>query len=185
MFQFRSVFRLVHYLPLLPHDFHNRIDILYALSSEIKIVQKYVRVNWICSNVCILGVPRNRGKASKSRLQQGPVHLRWARFRDSEHLHKFEVFSDEVFPFIKSLNGRAGSSYTRFMKDAVLIIPSPALLDKVVNMIDAILMEYRDTERVINKDTDTEVVKEALRAGCYKCRLFLKRARLKLRASEQ
>ena len=73
-------------------------------------------------------------------------HLRWSRFKDFEPLRKFEVFRDEVFPFIKSLNGRAGSSYTKFMKDAVFIIPNPALLDKVVNMIDAIPMEDRDTK---------------------------------------
>ena len=73
-------------------------------------------------------------------------NLRWSRFKDFEPLRKFEVFKDEVFPFIKSLNGRAGSSYTKFMKDAVFIIPNPALLDKVVNMIDAIPMEDRDTK---------------------------------------
>ena len=49
-------------------------------------------------------------------------HLRWSRFKDFEPLRKFEVFRDEVFPFIKSLNGRAGSSYTKFMKDAVFIL---------------------------------------------------------------
>jgi hypothetical protein len=73
-------------------------------------------------------------------------HLRWSHFEDFEPLRKFEVFRDDVFPFIKSLNGQAGSSYTKFMKDAVFIIPNPALLDKVVNMIDAISMEDRDTK---------------------------------------
>lgn len=73
-------------------------------------------------------------------------HLRWSRFKDYEPERKFEVFKDEVFVFIKSLNGRAGSSYTKFMKDAVFIIPNPALLDKVVNLLDAIPMEDRDTK---------------------------------------
>lgn len=73
-------------------------------------------------------------------------HLRWSRFKDYEPERKFNVFKDEVFPFIKSLNGKAGSSYTKFMKDAVFIMPNPALLDKVVNMIDAIPMEDRDTK---------------------------------------
>lgn len=72
--------------------------------------------------------------------------LRWSRFKDFDPETKFEVFRDHVFPFIKSLNGRAGSAYTKFMKDAVFIIPTPALLDKVVNLIDAIPMEDRDTK---------------------------------------
>jgi len=73
-------------------------------------------------------------------------HLRWSRFKDFEPERKFNVFKDEVFPFIKSLNGHAGSSYTKFMKDAVFMVPNPALLDKVVNMIDDIPMEDRDTK---------------------------------------
>lgn len=73
-------------------------------------------------------------------------HLRWSRFKDFEPERKFNVFKDEVFPFIKELNGKAGSSYTKFMKDAVFIVPNPALLDKVVNMIDDIPMEDRDTK---------------------------------------
>ena len=79
-------------------------------------------------------------------FEDGQDHLRWSRFKDFEPERKFEVFKDEVFPFIKSMNGRAGSAYTRFMKDAVFIIPNPTLLDKVVNMIDAIPMEDRDTK---------------------------------------
>ena len=79
-------------------------------------------------------------------FEKGQDNLRWSRFKDFEPERKFNVFKDEVFPFIKSLNGRAGSSYTKFMKDAVFIIPNPALLDKVVNMIDDIQMEDRDTK---------------------------------------
>lgn len=73
-------------------------------------------------------------------------HLRWSRFKDFDPERKFNVFKDEVFIFIKELNGKAGSSYTKFMKDAVFIIPNAALLDKVVNMIDDIPMEDRDTK---------------------------------------
>ena len=79
-------------------------------------------------------------------FEKSQQHLRWSRFKDYEPERKFDVFKDEVFPFIKSLNGRAGSAYTKFMKDAVFIIPNPALLDKVVNMIDGIQMEDRDTK---------------------------------------
>ncbi|MBT6564446.1 MAG: type I restriction-modification system subunit M N-terminal domain-containing protein, partial [Candidatus Scalindua sp.] len=59
-------------------------------------------------------------------FENGQDHLRWSHFKDFDPERKFEVFKDEVFPFIKSLNGRAGSSYTKFMKDAVFIIPTPS-----------------------------------------------------------
>lgn len=79
-------------------------------------------------------------------FEENQEHLRWSRFKDFDPKRKFDVFKDEVFPFIKSLNGRAGSSYTKFMTDAVFIIPTPTLLDKVVNMIEHIPMHDRDTK---------------------------------------
>ena len=66
--------------------------------------------------------------------------LRWSRFKDFDPECKFTVFRDQVFPFVKSLNGRAGSAYTRFMKDAVFIIPNPTVLDQGTSMCDAISM---------------------------------------------
>src|SRR3546814_17976441 len=55
--------------------------------------------------------------------------------------------ADEVFPFIKSLGGRKGdSTYAAHMKDARFTIPSAALLAKVVDMLDAIPMDDRDTK---------------------------------------
>lgn len=79
-------------------------------------------------------------------FQADQDHLRWSRFKDFDPERKFKVFKDEVFPFIKSLNGKAGSSYTKFMADAVFIIPTPSLLDRVVNMINDIPMDDRDTK---------------------------------------
>ena len=58
----------------------------------------------------------------------------------------FETFRDKVFPFIKNLSRNSGSAYNHLMKDAVFIIPTPALLERVVTMISGIPMEARDTK---------------------------------------
>ena len=71
--------------------------------------------------------------------------LRWSRFKDMEPEEMYSLFRDDVFPFLKTLNG-TGSAYTRFMKDAVFVIPTPSLLDRVVGMLDEIPMEDRDTK---------------------------------------
>jgi type I restriction enzyme M protein len=74
--------------------------------------------------------------------------LRWSVFRqmgDAGALYK--LVSEQVFPFIKSLGGADGeSAYASHMKDARFTIPTPALLAKVVDMLDAIPMEDRDTK---------------------------------------
>lgn len=74
--------------------------------------------------------------------------LRWSVFHqmgDATALYK--LVSEQVFPFIKSLGGADGeSAYASHMKDARFTIPTPALLAKVVDMLDAVPMEDRDTK---------------------------------------
>jgi type I restriction enzyme M protein len=43
----------------------------------------------------------------------------------------------KVFPFLKTLNGKL-SPFTRYMKDAVFIIPKPALLVEAMSTIEEI-----------------------------------------------
>ena len=57
---------------------------------------------------------------------------------------------DDVFPFIKTLGqdneGAEDSTYTHHMKDALFIIPKASLLANVVDQLDGIEMEDRDTK---------------------------------------
>ncbi len=50
-----------------------------------------------------------------------------------------------VFQFIKTLNGSSGS-YATYMKDAVFMIPTPQMLHRVVDMLNDIPMDSRDTK---------------------------------------
>lgn len=59
----------------------------------------------------------------------------------------FRIVSGKVFPFIKELKSeREDSTYQHHMKDARFTIPNAGLLAKVVDMIDKIPMEDRDTK---------------------------------------
>ncbi|MGL5824275.1 MAG: N-6 DNA methylase [Nocardioides sp.] len=67
-----------------------------------------------------------------------------------EVMHK--TVADQVFPFLRGLgtqvggrSGSTGSTYSDHMKDARFTIPTPALLSKVVDMLDDIQMADRDT----------------------------------------
>ena len=76
----------------------------------------------------------------------GQQHLRWSVFKQmGDAAAMYEVVANQVFPFIKTL-GNEGSTYATHMKDARFTIPTPALLAKVVDMLDAIPMEDRDTK---------------------------------------
>src|SRR6266581_4312342 len=71
--------------------------------------------------------------------------LRWSRFKHLEAKEMFAVVNDHVFPFLRTLGGD-DSTYAHHMKDARFTIPTPALLAKVVDMIDQVPMEDRDTK---------------------------------------
>ena len=71
--------------------------------------------------------------------------LRWSRFKHFAPSEMFTVVSEHVFPFLRSMGGD-GSTYAHHMKDARFTIPTPALLAKVVDMIEQVPMEDRDTK---------------------------------------
>jgi len=82
------------------------------------------------------------GKDPKGRAYED---LRWSHFKHFEAKEMFVVVNDHVFPFLRTLGGD-NSTYAHHMKDARFTIPTPALLAKVVDMIDQVPMEDRDTK---------------------------------------
>ncbi|MFB2585847.1 class I SAM-dependent DNA methyltransferase [Herbiconiux liukaitaii] len=73
----------------------------------------------------------------------GQAHLRWSEFKNESPEVMHRTVGDEVFPFLRSLGD--GTTYSEHMKDARFTIPTPALLSKVVDMLDGIPMADRDT----------------------------------------
>ena len=71
--------------------------------------------------------------------------LRWSRFKDFESREMFKVVDEHVFPFLRTLGGE-NSAFSQHMKDARLGIPTPALLAKAVEKLDAVKMDDRDTK---------------------------------------
>ncbi len=73
-------------------------------------------------------------------------YLRWSKFKQLESQQMFDVVSKEVFSFIKNLHGNKDSAYAKYMGDAIFMIPTPAMLQKIVDGIDNIPMKDRDTK---------------------------------------
>lgn len=84
------------------------------------------------------------GKAEPLRFGPEQQDLRWRWFREQEADQMFTTVSEKVFPFLRALGGD-GSTYSEHMRDARFTIPTPALLVKVVDMLDGIPMDNRDT----------------------------------------
>lgn len=67
--------------------------------------------------------------------------LRWHNFKEFEANKMYNTVSNKVFPFIKKLNGNSSSSFAKFMKDAMFVIPTAQMLEKVVTGIDSLVLE--------------------------------------------
>ena len=71
--------------------------------------------------------------------------LRWNTFKNMEAEQMFRTVSKDVFIFIKNLNGGRESAYSKFMANATFLIQSPRTLVKIVEGIDHLDMNNRDT----------------------------------------
>ncbi|UTN87176.1 type I restriction-modification system subunit M N-terminal domain-containing protein [Pseudomonas aeruginosa] len=83
--------------------------------------------------------------------EQRPIEkrsLRWSEFKRMQAEEMLQHVQGKVFPFLKDLNG-AESNFTHHMKNAVFIIPKPALLVEAVKTIDDIfeVMEKDSKEK--------------------------------------
>ena len=112
--------------------FLRRLDDLHTLEEN-----KSVRLNKPIER-CIFP----EGKDDKGRDYND---LRWSHFKNFTPAEMYMVVGEHVFPFLRTMGGD-GSTYAHHMKDARFTIPTPALLSKVVDLLDHIPMEDRDTK---------------------------------------
>jgi type I restriction enzyme M protein len=79
------------------------------------------------------------------------TELRWSHVRHLPGDEMLPQVRDNVFPFLKNLGGD-DSQFSRYMQDAVFIIPKPSLLVEAVGIIDDIYTEI-ERERQENGQT--------------------------------
>lgn len=73
------------------------------------------------------------------------TNLRWSVIKNMEPELMYRTISRDVFVFIKTLNEGKESAYSKFMANATFQIQSPRTLVKIVEGIDSLDMNNRDT----------------------------------------
>ena len=71
--------------------------------------------------------------------------LRWSVFKNKDAEEMYRIISRDAFAFIKNLNAGRESAYSRFMANATFLIQNPRTLVKVVENIDSLDMNNRET----------------------------------------
>lgn len=78
---------------------------------------------------------------------ESEYELRWSHFKnmDPEVMHKLFTRNEGVFDFLRNVGNRS-AAFSKFMKGATFMIPTPRLLAQVVEMLSNIDMSDRDTK---------------------------------------
>jgi type I restriction enzyme M protein len=62
--------------------------------------------------------------------------MRWSKFKTRDSRQIYELVGQKVFPFIKAMNGENTSAFSRYMQDALFLIPTPQILQKIITGLD-------------------------------------------------
>ena len=73
-------------------------------------------------------------------------NLRWHKFKQLNAQEMYEVVSKQVFPFIKTMHSDKESAFTKYMDDAIFMIPTPQMLEKIVTNIEQLPLSQGDTK---------------------------------------
>lgn len=72
--------------------------------------------------------------------------LKWSVFHDYPAQRMYSVMQEWVFPFIKNLHNDKESAYSKYMDDAMFMLPTPLLLSKVVDQLDCVFQLMAESE---------------------------------------
>ncbi|MDM8543359.1 class I SAM-dependent DNA methyltransferase [Desulfococcaceae bacterium HSG9] len=95
------------------------------------------------ANAALLGI-----EAEKI-FKEDQQALRWHQFKQKPAEQIMKVFTDSekgVFTFIKNLHGDKNSAFSKYMEDAIFMIPTPGMLEKIVTDIDKLQMTGKDAK---------------------------------------
>jgi type I restriction enzyme M protein len=81
--------------------------------------------------------PEYRNQPEPEKFAIDKRTLRWSEFKHMQAEDMLQHVQGKVFPFIKDLNAEE-NNFTRHMRNAVFIIPKPALLVEAVKTVDEI-----------------------------------------------
>jgi len=143
-------------------DLKNKIDRIWAafwsggISNPLEVIEQITYLLFIRrlddqqvlaeNRASRTGKPIEKPRFPAGADEQGRpwADLRWSRFKDYDPTVMYEVVSNRVFPYLRTLGGN-GSTYSHHMQDARFTIPTPGLLAKVVDMLADVPLKDRDT----------------------------------------
>lgn len=101
------------------------------------------RQNDLEANAAVLGMDAEQIFADHQQ------DLRWHHFKQKTAEQMFKLFTESskgVFTFIKTLDDDKNSAFSKYMDDAIFMIPTAAMLEKIITAIDQLEMTGKDAK---------------------------------------
>jgi type I restriction enzyme M protein len=119
-----------------------------GISNPLQVIEQITYLLFLRRPDDVHTLEENKATTLKRPIQNpifpvGQNDLRWSTFKHFDPTVMFKAVDERVFPFLRQLGGE--STYSHHMKDARFTIPTPALLSRVVDMLDQVPMQDRDT----------------------------------------
>lgn len=144
---------------MLTGEVRNKVDKIWeifwtgGITNPLSVIEQFTyllfikgldeRQNEFEANAALLGIPAEIIFADEQQ------DLRWSNFKQLPAEQIFRLFTEPekgVFAFIKNLHGDKDSAFSKYMSDAIFMIPTPGMLEKIVTQIDALEMGDRDAK---------------------------------------
>ena len=117
----------------------------------------------------MLGLPYKSIFAGEVTIGERKVdgsQLKWSVFRDFPAGKMYSTMQEWVFPFIKNLDGKKDSAYSKYMDDAIFKLPTPLLLSKVVDALDEIYaLMAKEQDKDVRGDTYEYLLNKIAQSG--------------------
>ena len=124
----------------------NPLDVIEQMTYLMFIHDLDAADNLRARECAMLGLPYESRFGGVVRIGDREIdgqQLKWSVFRDFDAGRMYAVMQEWLFPFIKNLGGDKDSAYSKYMGDAIFKIPTPLMLSRIMDSMDAMytLME--------------------------------------------
>ena len=122
-------------------DLTNPLDVIEQMTYLMFIHDLDTTDNLRAKESAMLGLPYQSIFTDEVQIGDRTIdgsQLKWSVFHDMDAGRMYAVMQEWVFPFIKGLHGDKNSAYSKYMGDAIFKLPTPLMLSRVVDSMDAI-----------------------------------------------
>ncbi len=131
----------------------NPLDVIEQMTYLMFIHDLDTTDNLRAKESAMLGLPYESIFADEVEIGDRKIdgkQLKWSVFRDLDAARMYSIVQEWVFPFIKNLHGDKDSAYSKYMSDAIFKIPTPLMLSRIIDSMDA-MYELMDKNPDDNK----------------------------------